>query len=209
MLVWKRFLWAWGSEPESPWNLYIVWMASWPAKFHACISISEVMLEEQRTRCWVHSIGSCRNTETECCHPNVVASNSFLEGRCDSHLRVFIPPHLITVQYPLNKCSCSCFCLCVCAFACGREPAGSNRNYLAIPRESTFPSNLFIHEYTQFQATCTDLADHFQSPSLLFPLPRRLCFWSWLFVSRIRPNIPGWISTKLIVRMGNWPSQNH
>lgn len=39
----------------------------------------------------------------------------FSETRCNPHLRVFLPPCLIRVQYPPNEYSRSClFCVCVC-----------------------------------------------------------------------------------------------
>lgn len=48
-----------------------------------------------------------------------VEKQRFSERRCNPHLRVFLPPCLITVQYPLNKYFRSClFCVCVCVCIC-------------------------------------------------------------------------------------------
>lgn len=66
-------------------------------------------------------------------------SKANAETRCNPHLRVFLPPCLIRVQYPPNEYSRSCLlCVCMSACACGWERMESVGNYVAFPGESLF-----------------------------------------------------------------------
>lgn len=85
------------------------------------------------------------------------------ETRCNPHLRVFLPPCLIRVQYAPNEYSRSClFCVCVCVCACGWEPMGSIGNYVAFPGESLFFFlSVYPQEHPHFRVSCTDSTAHY------------------------------------------------
>lgn len=99
----------------------------------------------------------------------------FSETRCNPHLRAFLPPCLIRVQYPPNEYSRSClFCFCVCG--CGWEPAGSIGNYPAFPGESLFFSlSVYPQERTHFQLSRAVSTAHFWSLDLLLKVTTFTC----------------------------------